>query len=142
MKPALAAVAAVLSLSSAARAADGATTLRVTIETKNAGGVAAVALYDGPGRFAKADGAFRQAKAPVSGGRATVTFEGLPPGTYALGVFHDVNGDGRLNTLPVGLPTEPYGFSRGARGAFGPPKFAAAAFVVKGGVVTETVRLK
>lgn len=141
MKPAVLA-AALFALAATPAVSQGTSTLRVTLETKDAGGTIAVALYDGPAKFAKTDGAFRSAKAKVEGGRATVVFEGLAPGTYALGAFHDVDGNGKLNTLPVGLPTEPYGFSRGARGSFGPPKFAAAAFEAKAGVTTQAFRLK
>lgn len=141
MKPAFAALAALV-VAVAPAAAQGFGKLTVVVETKDAGGTVAAALYDAPATFAKTNGAFRQAKAKVENGRAVLVFDGLPPGTYAVGAFHDVNGDGRLNTLPVGLPTEPYGFSRGARGAFGPPKFAAAAFDVKGAGASQTVRLK
>lgn len=141
MKTALAALAALVVAASPV-AAQNAVKLTVVVTTKDAGGTVALALYDGPARFAKTDGAFRQAKAEVENGRAVLVFEGLSPGTYAIGAFHDVNGDGKLNTLPVGLPTEPYGFSRGARGAFGPPKFADAAFSLNGGAAAQTVRLK
>ena len=34
-----------------------------------------------------------------------------------------VNGNEKLDTNLVGIPSEPYGFSRNARGRFGPPSF-------------------
>lgn len=130
-----------LALAGPTRAAD-AGSVRATFVTPKAGGSVYVALYASEGSFPKTTGAFRQARAAVKDGRATVAFEGLPAGTYAIGAFQDVDGNGKLNTLPVGLPTEPYGFSRGARGAFGPPKWAAAAFRVDAAPVEQTVRLK
>ena len=51
----------------------------------------------------------------------------LPPGTYGISVFHDINGDGELNTNFLGIPKEPTGFSNNAQGKFGPPSFKAAA---------------
>ncbi len=57
-------------------------------------------------------------------------FTHLAPGTYALAVIHDRNGNERLDTGLFGIPREPYGFSNGARGLFGPPSFADAAFRV------------
>ncbi len=51
----------------------------------------------------------------------------MPPGSYAVAAFQDLDGDGRLGRTPLGLPTEPYGFSNGA-GRRGRPDFAAAAF--------------
>ncbi|MEQ9305209.1 MAG: DUF2141 domain-containing protein [Marinoscillum sp.] len=52
----------------------------------------------------------------------------LPPGTYSLAVYHDLNDDKELNTNFLGMPKEPYGFSNNAMGTFGPPSFDAAKF--------------
>lgn len=38
--------------------------------------------------------------------------EGLPPGQYVIAGFHDVNGNGKLDKNFMGIPMEPYGFSR------------------------------
>ena len=51
----------------------------------------------------------------------------LPYGKYAISVFHDVNSDGELNTNIFGIPKEPVGFSKDAKGSFGPPNFDKAA---------------
>ena len=59
-----------------------------------------------------------------------VVFAKLPPGSYALSIFHDVNGNQELDTNLVGMPTEPYGFSQNARGSFGPPSFSDMAFEI------------
>ena len=59
----------------------------------------------------------------VAGGSIEVVFTGLAPGRYGITLFHDENGNEKLDTNLVGLPTEPFGFSRDARGSFGPPKF-------------------
>jgi uncharacterized protein (DUF2141 family) len=61
-------------------------------------------------------------------GDMSVVFKDLAPGRYAVSAFHDVNGNGRLDANMMGMPTEPYGFSRDAKGSFGPPKFDDAAF--------------
>lgn len=52
----------------------------------------------------------------------------LPPGRYAVAVFHDENGNRKLDRHMLGYPTEAYGFSNNARGRLGPPTFAQAAF--------------
>ena len=64
---------------------------------------------------------------PASGPSLRFGFTGVPPGSYAVAAFQDLDGDGRLGRTPLGLPTEPYGFSNGA-GRRGRPDFAAAAF--------------
>lgn len=62
----------------------------------------------------------------------------IPAGTYAIAVYHDVNGDGKMNRVPfVNLPLEPYGFSNDARGQFGPPSFTDASFEVDGDTSVE-----
>ncbi|MFE1601810.1 DUF2141 domain-containing protein [Methylobacterium sp. ID0610] len=69
------------------------------------------------------DGRDAPARAPT----LRVVFTEVPPGTYAVAAFQDLDGDGRLARTPLGLPREPYGFSNGA-GRGGRPDYAAAAF--------------
>ena len=70
------------------------------------------------------------------------TFEGISPGTYAIKVFHDVNGNGDLDTSWIGWPQEPYGFSNDAPVNTGPPPFKLAAIQVEQGKQTERIRLR
>lgn len=63
---------------------------------------------------------------PARSGVVTVIFRDLPPGSYAVSAFHDLNGNGKLDSNAFGVPSEPYGFSRNARGSFGPPRFVDA----------------
>jgi uncharacterized protein (DUF2141 family) len=63
---------------------------------------------------------------PAAASSLRFGFSEVPPGTYAVAAFQDLDGDGRLGRTPLGLPTEPYGFSNGA-GRHGRPDFAAAA---------------
>jgi uncharacterized protein (DUF2141 family) len=77
------------------------------------------------------------------GGKATVRFENIPYGAYALAVLHDVDGDGKMKHNPIGAPLEPVGFSSGATvGMFGPPDFAKAKFNVAAPVVQQVVTLR
>ena len=67
----------------------------------------------------------------VPAARHALTIDGVPPGDYAVQVFHDEDGDGDLDR---GLlrPLEGMGFSRDAAMRFGPPNFADAAFALDG----------
>ena len=67
--------------------------------------------------------------------RSGVIFD-FPSGTWA---FWD--GDGDLTLWPIGLPKEAYGFSRDARGRFGPPSFDAAAFDLPAAGSRQAIRL-
>ena len=79
----------------------------------------------------------RVVKANAAG---SVMFDGVAPGTYALSLIHDENGNGKLDTA-LAIPREGFGFSRNPKIAFGPPKFAAAAFPINGSS-SQSVRMK
>lgn len=102
--------------------------LTLALSTRATGGRIAIAVYRDAGSLRRGEGAVRTALVPRTGRLTTTTFDGLPAGRYAVAVFHDTDGNGRLSTWPIGLPKEAYGFSRDARGRFGPPSFDAAAF--------------
>ena len=68
-----------------------------------------------------------QALKPAQSDAVEATFE-LSPGSYAVAVLHDVNGNGKMDTRLLRLPKEPYGFSRGAEPKMGPPEFEDAVF--------------
>jgi len=89
------------------------------------------AAYVGKGGQATASFAL-----PVTGDSVSTTITGLQPGRYAIRVFHDVDGDGKMGANPFGIPTEPFAFSNNARGAFGPAPWSEAAFEVTGEAVT------
>ena len=67
---------------------------------------------------------------PAAVNPGIAVFHDVKPGTYAVAVFHDENGNGVLDKNILGIPLEKYGFSRDASGTIGPPTFAAAAFTV------------
>jgi outer membrane protein len=61
------------------------------------------------------------------GEQMSVRMTDLPGGDYALVVYHDENGNGRLDKNFIGIPREPLGFSNRYRPK-GPPTFSRAAF--------------
>jgi uncharacterized protein (DUF2141 family) len=54
----------------------------------------------------------------------------LPPGEYALTIYHDTNGSGELDTNFIGIPKEPVAMSNNAKAKFGPPKYDDAKFTL------------
>ena len=56
--------------------------------------------------------------------------------------FHDLNGNGRMDSNPFGMPTEPFAFSNNARGNMGPAPWSAAAFDVAAAGAAQTLVLK
>ncbi|AXV79968.1 hypothetical protein CJO79_17040 (plasmid) [Ralstonia solanacearum] len=123
---------ALLQLGATASAA----TLTVTVEgARSRQGTVRAALFRDAAHWLKPDDAARASVAvldSVTGDSVTFVYADLSAGRYALSVFQDANGDGKLDTNPAGLPIEPYGFSRDVRGRFGPPSFDDAAIDVQG----------
>jgi uncharacterized protein (DUF2141 family) len=101
-----------------------------------------VVLYDAERAWKAKTGAVREVRQRVGRGVTELNFTGLKPGSYGAMVFQDLNMDGKMNYNPVGMPTEPYGFSNNSRGMFGPPSWAKAAFRFGGQPSVHTIRLK
>jgi len=79
---------------------------------------------------------------PARRGMVVVHIPGVPPGTYAVQVFHDVANNGKVAQNFLGIPTEGVGFSRDAVISFGPPLFSEAEIAVAGQLVTTDINLK
>ena len=121
-----------------ARAADD--TLTLTFETGARTGKVMVALFNSEDAY-KSGQPVASAEADASGETAVAVFSGLPAGDYAVRAFHDVNGDGLMNTNPFGMPVEPYAFSNNAVGMMGPATWERARFSVSGDLA-QTISIK
>lgn len=102
-----------------------ATDLKVTV--KETAGDVYVAVYDSEEAFMNKT--YKSYKATVENGSVMLSLD-LEPGTYAISVFQDLNGNQELDTNMVGIPKEPYGFSNNAMGMFGPPSFEDSKFEI------------
>lgn len=115
--------------------------LRATIRNvKPQQGKVMVALYESAAAY-KAERRFAGQELPATGSEILATFHNLPEGAYALTVYQDVDGDGKLNRTVFGVPAEPYGFSRDAGAALGMPAFEALAVPVGAGTAATTLSL-
>ncbi len=127
-------VAAALLLTAAPVLAQSANDSKVvlTFDTGARTGMVMIALFDSAAGFDGRNGQPVASTAVSASGRVVATFENLPAGDYAVKAFHDVNGDGEMNTNPFGMPIEPYAFSNNAVGNMGPARWTAARFAVAG----------
>ncbi|HYH18217.1 MAG TPA: DUF2141 domain-containing protein [Azospirillum sp.] len=115
--------------------------LRATIRNvKPQQGKVMVAVYESAAAY-KAERRFAGQELPATGGEVSALFHNLPEGAYALTVYQDVDGDGKLGRNLVGIPTEPYGFSRDAPAGLGMPSFEAMAVPVGTGPAATTLSL-
>ncbi|MDP3802147.1 DUF2141 domain-containing protein [Brevundimonas sp.] len=141
----LASAAVALLLTAAPALAQSADDSRIvlTFETGARTGMVMIALYDSAGAFdgsGAGDGAVARTAISASG-RVVAAFDNLPAGDYAVKAFHDVNGDGEMNTNPFGMPTEPYAFSNNAVGNMGPARWDRAHFAVSG-ETAQTINIR
>lgn len=95
-------------------------------------------MFKGPDGFPR-DGSkvFRHAWAPIQGGRGECFFAGVPPGDYAVTVFHDENDNGKFDMNWMGMPLEGYGFSNNVKPRFKAPSFDECEFHYDGTGVKE-----
>lgn len=106
--------------------------LNVTVQdVRSERGVITLALYSSSETFSQFEMDIVSRTVSARRGAVTITFDGLPPGLYAIAAFHDENGNGAFDTNFLGLPKEGYGFSNNAAVRFGPPSFEEAAVVVQ-----------
>lgn len=86
--------------------------------------------------------AVRSISLPSKNGKASFKLTDLPTGTYAIGVIHDQDNNGKLSTNAVGYPTEKFGFSNNPKVYFGPPSFEKAAFVLGKTAISLEISLR
>ena len=104
--------------------------IKVNIEeVKSNEGKVLIALYDAKQDFLSKS--FKSTKGAITDNACEFTFNNLPPGVYAVSIFHDENNNGKLDSNFLGIPKEDYGCSNGATGFMGPPKWEDAKFELK-----------
>ncbi len=79
---------------------------------------------------------------PVEGDSINAVLLAPLPGSYAIKIYHDVDGDGVLGKNIMGLPTEPFGFSNNAPAKFGPAEFKDAAFDIGSDGAAQNITLR
>ncbi|WP_292032320.1 MULTISPECIES: DUF2141 domain-containing protein [unclassified Brevundimonas] len=133
------AVAALLAFAAPALAQSADSRLTLTFETGAETGAVLVALYDSETSYEGGQPA-RVAQVDVAAGQREAVFD-LPAGTYGMKAVHDVNGNGRMDVNPFGMPSEPFAFSNNAVGNMGPAKWDRARFEVSG-ATAQTIRIR
>lgn len=76
---------------------------------KENSGTIVISIHDSSESFRKHI-PYRNVELAVTGDKAVYHIR-LKAGDYVFCVYHDVNGDGKLNTNAIGIPKEPFGFS-------------------------------
>jgi uncharacterized protein (DUF2141 family) len=108
---------------------------------RNSQGMVRCGLFNSAATFRQPSKEFRGVAVPIANQQATCVFAEVPPGTYAVAVFHAENNETQIQTNFLGQPKEGYGFSRNPSTTFGAPDFGAAAYTYPGGVTSWPVLL-
>lgn len=118
----------------------GATELVVQVEgIRSDRGEIGCALFDGERGFPMDGAAARIVWQPALRTGTACRFSGLASGRYALAVSHDLNGNRKTDTNFLGMPTEDWGVSGGARPSLRAPRFSEAAFELPADGATRVV---
>jgi uncharacterized protein (DUF2141 family) len=117
----------------------------LTIRVENvaaAGGVLRLGLYDAARYPDDNSKPVASADVPATPGETVVTLHGVPPGTYAIQTFQDINVNDKMDSSWLGLPLEPFGFSQDATPFLSKPSFDEVKFTVAAGENTQTLHLQ
>jgi uncharacterized protein (DUF2141 family) len=117
----------------------------LTIRVENvlpAGGVLRLGLYDAARYPDENSKPVASADVPAIAGQTVVSLHAIPPGIYAIQTFQDVNADDKMNTSWLGLPQEPFGFSRDATPFLSKPSFDEVKFTLVTGENSQVIHLQ
>ena len=116
-------------------------TLQVEItNVRNGNGKIWIAIFKPDEKFGTNKPGIAKIVNVTSADDQTATFE-LKPGRYALAMYHDLNGNDLMDKNFIGIPKEPYGFSKNFRPRFSAPSFEDCAFELSPGGKTISVKL-
>jgi uncharacterized protein (DUF2141 family) len=124
------------------RASD--TRLLVRVEgVRSSSGLVAVTLYaNNPRKFLARHGSLYVGRVPARQGVTEVCIFVPQPGIYAVAVYHDADGNRKLNRNFLGYPTEGFGFSNNPNTFLGIPSFSALRFGVRSSGQRISLRLR
>ncbi len=108
---------------------------------RNNNGDVKCGLFNSAATFPKSGQEYKGVEARIANRQATCVFTDVPPGTYAVALFHAEKGEMKMPTGMFGMPEAGYGFSRDAKISMGPPSFNAAAYAYQGGAANFPVTI-
>ena len=141
-KPLWTAAALLTSLWTIPALSQDAATLTIHIDGVAPQGIVRLGLYDQAAYPDDKSEPVASADVQAVAGQTIVTLENITPGTYAIQLFQDLNSNGKMDTGFLGVPKEPYGFSRDAKPILSKPDFNRVKFEVIAGENSQTLHLQ
>lgn len=99
-------------------------TLRVTVTNiKKIKGSIMVGVFNNQNGFLEKSSAIKNVSQKVTDNSLTIILNNIKKGDYSLAIYHDVNSDNKCNKNFLGIPVEPYGFSKNHKPVLSKPTF-------------------
>ncbi|OAV43888.1 DUF2141 domain-containing protein [Lewinella sp. 4G2] len=113
----------------------------IVTTTGEATGKVHVAVFATPEDFAS-DASLTGTVQPFTQPSTKLALDLPAAGTYVFAAFQDLNGNGKLDTNFLGVPTEPYGFTRTPPSKWRSPSFGEVATEIGDGAAVARIQLK
>lgn len=128
----------------AAACGEQAGAIRVIVKNvrKDKGTITADLHGDKPEEFLKKKKKLLRVRVPARIGSVEMCLPVPAPGVFAIGIYHDVNGNKKFDKNFLGLPAEPYGVSNNPGLRLGAPKHEEARFTVGPDGTTVEITLR
>ena len=107
---------------------------------KTNGKILFVGLYRISDEFPELTKTWKNAKVKSHRQESIIEFD-VPFGDYAIAVFHDLNGNGRLDKNLFGYPSEAFGFSNNIKPVFKSPDFSECLYSFHQNSNSMTIKL-
>jgi uncharacterized protein (DUF2141 family) len=112
-------------------------------DVKNDKGSVTIALYDDePERFLKKGEKLGHLRVPATTGITSACIAAPHAGDYAIAVYHDEDGNGKVTKSWIGIPQEGFGFSNNPSVFLAPPKHSEAVVFVQEGQTVLNIKIQ
>ncbi len=101
-----------------------------------------IGLYDSEAHYMVKEKAIVKGYDVTHTGTMRLEVDDLPAGRWAIAIFHDINGNGELDTNYLGIPNEPYAFSRKPPSRWRMPRYDEVAIPFRPPLQRLTVTLE
>lgn len=115
--------------------------LKIRLSNIKKSGKIHVAVYRDGEDFPNEKFLMRRLTSEASNGKCELEFDEIPFGQYAVAIYQDVNGNGKLDKGMFGIPDEPFAFSNNFRPKFGGPSFEKCKFDFKENNLMLTIEM-
>jgi uncharacterized protein (DUF2141 family) len=115
-------------LTGSAFGTDTGATLTITLTNITKAGKINIAVYKEGGEFPDDKYIVKTQSGECKSSTCSFVLSELAYGEYAVAVYQDVNGNGKLDTGTFGIPSEPFAFSNNFKPKWGGPSFDKCKF--------------